>query len=308
MLPVQLVKLALADALYPITFLWAILDGLAGRSVNPVLYPLSGYALIVSLLMQVHIAVGFLALFWRLSRVMRVLHRTVYLTWLVSMLLAAFLAELPPLAVSWTLGVTGCIVSVLYVMAWLRSFCYPLRQEVRAYRMVWLFSLTFVITFGPWILFAGTRLESFAVASFALSGLLNVLVYRCNSRFLGTEWPDMTGATPMQWLGPSSRPVTFDWRFPEVVTVLAEQRDALQESERQIVQLEEQAAGAEQDLDWCSVQLRHEVQRRRGCTDCVAENRMRRWMCECWRDSALLRWALCAVSAACTSQHARASL
>ena len=134
-------------------------------------------------------------------------------------------------------------------MAWLRSFCYPLRQEVRAYRMVWLFSLTFVITFGPWILFAGTRLESIAVASFAPSGLLNVLVYRCNSRFLGTEWPDMTGATPMQWLGPSSRPVTFDWRFPEVVTVLAEQRDALQESERQIVQLEEQAAGAEEDLD-----------------------------------------------------------
>ena len=94
-------------------FLWAILDGLAGRSVNPVLYPLGGYALIVSLLMQVHIAVGFLALFWRLPRVMRVLQRTVYLTWLVSMLLAAFLAELPPLAVSWTLGVTGCIVSVL---------------------------------------------------------------------------------------------------------------------------------------------------------------------------------------------------
>ena len=54
----------------------------------------------------------------------------------------------------------------------------------------------------------------------------------------------------MQWLGPSSRPVTFDWCFSDVVTVPAEQRDALKESGRQIVQVEEgRAAGVEEDRD-----------------------------------------------------------
>ena len=189
--------------------------------------------------MQVHIALGFFALFWRLPRVMRVLQRTPYLTWWVSLLFTASYLEIFTygrfsmcLEIDWTLGVMGCVVSVFYVLAWLRSFFYPLRQEVRAHRMVWLFPLTFMISYGPYIFSCDTHSTTFV----ALNGFLNVLLYRCNSRFLGTAWPDMTDAPLTQWLGPSSRPVTVI-AFPEVVTVLAEQRDALQESERQIVQL-----------------------------------------------------------------------
>ena len=255
LLPVQLANLALADALYHTSVAWCGLDLFAGRSVNATMSGVMNFSCIVSWLMQVHIAVGFLALFWRLPRVMRVLQRTPYLTWLVSLPLAAFLSEFVysefPCFPGLIEVVTGCVVCVLYVMSWLRSWFYPLREEVRAHRMMWLFPLTFVVTYGPWIFFCycDTSLELIGVPFAALNGFLNVLAYRCNSRFLGTTWPDMTDAPLTQWLGPSSRPVTVV-AFPEVVTVRAEQRDALQESERQIVQLEErQAAGAEEDLD-----------------------------------------------------------
>ena len=155
LLPVQLVNLALADALYDIGLVWDTCVELAGRRRNATVICC---VYIVSLLMQVHIALGFLALFWRLPRVMRVLQRTPYLTWLVSLLVGAFLSgfvyrEIHCFA-SWTEGVTGCVVSVIYVMVWLRSWCYPLREEVRAYRMVWLFPLTFVITYGRGSTFA----------------------------------------------------------------------------------------------------------------------------------------------------------
>ena len=86
------------------------------------------------------------------------------------------------LAFRWTAGVTGCVVSVLYVLAWLRSGCSPLREEVRAHRMVWLFASSFVITFRPFMIYGGADHEVIA-CGLALNDVLNVLVFRCNSRF-----------------------------------------------------------------------------------------------------------------------------
>ena len=52
MLPVQLVNLALADALYPMALAWCSSDELAGRSVNHVMFNVGQLAATVSLFMR----------------------------------------------------------------------------------------------------------------------------------------------------------------------------------------------------------------------------------------------------------------
>ena len=249
LLPVQLVNLALADLLYSTAQAWTIcvvLGGGSGYSLMMGCLVLSETAFLTALCMDVHIAAGFLALYWRLPRVMHVLKRTTYFTWLVSLLWVlvwtSFLPSRSNSVSRWTLAVQGCIAIVLYVMAWLKSSCFPSREELRARRIVWLYLLTFVFTTVPYIIFpVGARYGAIAGATLALNGVLNVLIYHCNSRFSGTVWSDVTddtGSPMIEWARPSSRPVGFSVRSPEVVTVPAVQREALQESDREIAELE----------------------------------------------------------------------
>ena len=108
--------------------------------------------------------------------------------------------------------------------------------------MVRLYLLTFVLTTQPYIFSPiGTRYGVVVRLTLALGGVLNVLIYTCNSRFSGTVWSDVTddtGSPMIEWARPSSRPVGFSVRSNEVVTVPALQREALQESDREIAELE----------------------------------------------------------------------
>ena len=254
MLPVQLVNLALADLLYSTGEAWNICDILGG-GYGIRLRNLIQTALLTGLCMDVHIAAGFLALYWRLPRMMHVLKRTTYFTWLSSLLWVFWLNSLKgwrsDLVWQWTLAVPGCIAIVFYVLAWLRSICFPSREELRACRMVWLYLLTFVLTTLPFIISPFRRRPDDIVRELiGLNGFLNVLIYHCNSRFSGTGWSDVTNGTrsPMiEWAGPSSRPVAFSVRSPEVLTVPAVQREALRESDREIAELEAAVAAVAEE-------------------------------------------------------------
>eukprot|EP00450_Noctiluca_scintillans_P019181 CAMPEP_0194537040 /NCGR_PEP_ID=MMETSP0253-20130528/76175_1 /TAXON_ID=2966 /ORGANISM="Noctiluca scintillans" /LENGTH=101 /DNA_ID=CAMNT_0039383019 /DNA_START=221 /DNA_END=523 /DNA_ORIENTATION=- len=80
-----------------------------------------------------------------------------------------------------------------------------------------------------------------ADAFLALNGVLNVLLYSCQSSFSSAMWHDTGeahGTVMAQWAGQTSIPVSFSMRAPLEVTVSAVQRAAWAESEREIADME----------------------------------------------------------------------
>lgn len=209
-----------------------------------------------SMWLDVHIAAGFLALYWRLPRLMQMLKKTLLLTWVIPILFFCVLKYGGAREFRITFDVCTLlpfvIACVLYFMAWFRSWWFPLREQQRAHRMVWLYPAIFLFTMAPTVVAIAYQFESDFNAPFmALKGLLNVLVYRCHSRFSCAMWNETTEAPRMpvmQWGGLSSVPVGFSLRSPDVLRVAAVQGAALQESEKEIAEIERVRAAATEDV------------------------------------------------------------
>lgn len=264
LLPIQLVNLALADMLYSSMEAWIVSVSLVHRSESKHTIIWSGMVLGMwtSLLLEVHIATGFLALYWRVPRLMMFLQRTVSLAWVVALLIVVFLDVAATVRVDIVVDEAIIIVAfvmtaALYVMAWFRSRWFPLRGKQRASSMVWLYPATFFVTMAPALLYAKLNMNKFNTDSvisapfIALNGLLNVLVYSCHSRFSCVMVRDMAEVqrTAMtQWAGLSSLPVGFSWSGPQQCWVPAVQSAALHRSEREIADIE-RARATEWDTD-----------------------------------------------------------
>jgi len=217
-----------------------------------------------SLFLEVHIAAGFFALFWRMSNFMQCLRKTLLLTWVFALLLVSAFPLVPVLFPDVTASIfvgdafhhlagsitegTFVTTAALYVGAWFKSVWFPLRGGQRAHRMVVLYPATFFFTMAPTVVCARWNFYEGISAPFsALNGFLNVLVYCCHRRFSCVTLRDMDNEprTPLaQWAGASSLPVGFSMFVHEEMRVSASQRQALQESERETAAIESARANS----------------------------------------------------------------
>lgn len=267
LLPMQLVNLARADLLYTsVQVAKIVLDRYS--QVHPsalwldVLRGVEMLGMWASLILEVHIAAGFLALFWRLLRLMTFLRRTLLLSWVF----AAVLVVADPSTrgggshnrtihndfLHYGYVAALIVTALLYIVAWFRSCWFPLREERRAYKMVWLYPATFSFTMAPTVVCIAFNLDQRLSDPFsALNGLLNVLLYSCHSRFSSAVWcrmGDQHRTSMALWAGVSSLPVGFSMHSPSEVAVTAVQRSALEESERETANMEKSRADLTVDL------------------------------------------------------------
>ena len=258
LLPKQIVNLALADALAASmevaleTSMQASSAGFLPWWVYAFLKIVEMLFLWASLLLEVHISVGFLALYWRRPTLVMFLKRTVWLTWATAAfmsLVSGFIffnwrspavhagifcfATAPALA----------IATAMYIAAWFRSLFFPLRGEQRAVRMLSLYTATFLLTYVPMIMCAHLHIHVVFTGPFLpVNGVLNVLLYSCHTRFSGgSVWRDLEeegGMSVAQWRGRSALSVGFSMSVPLELHVPAVQRTALEVSEREITDIE----------------------------------------------------------------------
>lgn len=146
--------------------------------------------LLVSLVFEMHLAAGFVALYWRQEGLMRFLRCSLFLPW--ALLLPGILfALLPPSAhlgvlhgVEMTCALVAVTTLCLYGCASFRTLWYPSSAEQKAARMLWLYPVGFIVTDLPYI---ATRLQGWqspiGELALSLNGLVNVVVYSCVSSF-----------------------------------------------------------------------------------------------------------------------------
>lgn len=253
LLPLQLLHLALADAIMSLGWL---VDSLVDLNFHFVpdsdnqLWPACTILLLlVSMLLELHMAAGFLAVYWRVTGLTTFLHRTLCVPWMLQLPLVVLLAmsedtPVQHLAEELCLCVAAATF-LLYVCAACRAMWYPQRACRRAHRMVWIFPLTFLITVAPIV---GTKLAGItgdkalpAILSevgVSMNGMANVMVYSCISRWaprLGDETGDASSYS--QGRGSVGLPVGFSMRH-ERLCVPAVQRTAMALSEAETETLE----------------------------------------------------------------------
>ena len=188
LLPNQLVNLARADLLASTMRALQMLVNPNSPELAGILYSMSLLGLMTSVLLEVHIAMGFVAVYWRMPRLLQFLKRTTSFTWVVSLpmvvLYFVWLAGILSTTVMWEdlyfyVLVAACVSTLaLYVTAWIRSWFFPLREAQRAHRMVWLYPAAFIITVVPSLVHdRGIVSTPFGAPFTALNGLVNVLIY-----------------------------------------------------------------------------------------------------------------------------------
>jgi len=194
--------------------------------------------------MELHLAVGFVAVYWRREGLLLFLQRTLFLPWVL---------VIPVAVVS---GVTGsltlarwfcvCVVVVvlgLYICASYRATWYPAPAERSADRMVWLYSVSFLLTVGPLVVASVSGLpQDLAEAPASLNGVANVILYTCVLKF-SRQSPDTnvndhrTPSIFVTWSGMQALPVGFAIENEEF-RVHVDQSRALAQSERDLRSLE----------------------------------------------------------------------
>uniref|UniRef100_A0A7S1ABW4 G-protein coupled receptors family 1 profile domain-containing protein n=1 Tax=Noctiluca scintillans TaxID=2966 RepID=A0A7S1ABW4_NOCSC len=258
LLPLQLLHLALADAIMSLGWL---VDSLVDLNIHFVPDPdnqlwsaCTILLLLVSMLLELHMAAGFLAVYWRVTWLMTFLHRTLCVPWMLQLPLVVLLAmpegkpggevSVQHLAEELCLCVAA-VTYLLYVCVACRAMWYPQRACRSAQRMVWIFPLAFLITVAPIV---GTKLAGIngenalpAILSevvVSLNGTVNVIVYSCISRWaprLGDETGDASSYS--EGRGSRGLPVGFSMRN-ERLCVPAVQRTAMALSETETETLE----------------------------------------------------------------------
>eukprot|EP00450_Noctiluca_scintillans_P029214 CAMPEP_0194540984 /NCGR_PEP_ID=MMETSP0253-20130528/81493_1 /TAXON_ID=2966 /ORGANISM="Noctiluca scintillans" /LENGTH=227 /DNA_ID=CAMNT_0039387423 /DNA_START=140 /DNA_END=823 /DNA_ORIENTATION=+ len=147
-------------------------------------------SILLSALMELHVAAGFVALYCRLRCLMRCLGRSVYVPWVVAVLAGALLlATDSAKPYSWfCISISGITCSFYVCAAW-RSRWYPGQALFRSCCMAWLYPLNFALTIGPDVIgdFLGWSPALCVVTplSLSLNGFFNYLVYVRNSQFSG---------------------------------------------------------------------------------------------------------------------------
>jgi len=262
LLPRQLWHLALADvtfSLYGFLWPWVSPSLPLGSVRHRVASCIRNFALFASMLFELHVAVGAMALFWRLRGLMRFLNRSVPLCWLLALLGGALqivdyfvrgsLHELEGMLMM----VLATAIFLLYLSIAFRVMWYPARQALRAHMMVFLFPITFAVTLGPlalqWMFHFNFSHASAVCAN--LNGIGNLLMYTLNANFSRAgllELDRMPSSRAecdefVQWAGIRALPVGFA-ADEEVISVPRDQLSALRNSAAEIRDLDvEQMAG-----------------------------------------------------------------
>jgi len=193
---------------------------------------------------ELHVAVGFAAVFWRSRCLVQVLNFTLWLPWPVALaesvsLGMLHLSDRAHIADD-ILVLSGLILSsftfVFFALAGFRSLWYPLRQARRATLMMWSFPLAYISTFSlmTYVLLRHHGMQSRTIARIfvSLNGLFNVCCFACQfSRTSPELLQSVVSTDPVEdWTG-LALPTGFAVHV-EHIAVIPVQRAALQESER----------------------------------------------------------------------------
>jgi len=212
-----------------------------------------------SLLMELYVAAGFTAIFWRSLILMKFVNTTLWLPWLCAVVLTSMFligvaqgvrqVWIDEAMVSCTIIITSTTF-ILFLSAFVKSSWYPARSHRRAATRVWLYAVAFALTICPGIivLVNGRTMQDrvFARIFGALNGMANVLCYACDSSFSsGYPWKsglavnaDTSPRNSFEgWGGPCAVPVGFAVEHVEIVVTPC-QSFALLESERMTAELE----------------------------------------------------------------------
>uniref|UniRef100_A0A7S1AE23 G-protein coupled receptors family 1 profile domain-containing protein n=1 Tax=Noctiluca scintillans TaxID=2966 RepID=A0A7S1AE23_NOCSC len=179
---------------------------------------------------EFHMAINFLAAFSRWKAVAFILQRTLFLPWLVGIILSVLVSAsnpyhpsgntpcCPGLAIWWE-AMFGAMIfiltSLVYVCACWRAFGYPRAVKRRATHMAFWYPVNFFLSFGPmWMYFFSREGWGLAKVSLALSGFGNAVVYSCNSKYVTMERDDTNNCTDSEdlarWAGLASFRVGFE--------------------------------------------------------------------------------------------------
>jgi len=205
---------------------------------------------------ELHVAVGFAAVFWRSRCLVQVLNFTLWLPWPVALVESVSLGilhlsdrdndiagdiladDIFTLSILIVAGFTF----VFFAFAGFRSWWYPLRQARQATVKMWSFPLAFISTFGlmTYVILSGHDMQSrtFARIFASLNGLCNVSCYACQfSRSSPELLQSVVSANPVEdWTG-LVLPLGFAVHV-EHIAVVPVQCAALRESERGMAVLE----------------------------------------------------------------------
>ena len=265
LLPRQLWHLALADGLFALTDVLYILvvplmqltlkSSWTARMMDVVLYP----AALASVTLEMHVAAGVAALYWRSHRTMRLLSRSVWLCWvpgLVACVIDRTLhicepkkSECTQVQVFIMLG-AGCLTCSLYLLSAFRALWYPGQQERRAHAMVCLYVASYGVSLLPYLLVNVTPLQQpfrhISLVLMRFNGVANVLTYALNSKMARASVlaPDVLGDRHTTdndfvcWAGVSNVRVGFDLWEHEQHLVPRVQSIASRRSEQETSSLE----------------------------------------------------------------------
>ena len=260
-LPRQVWHLALADGLSSVVDIAYLLTSrVVGTSPENMwmLLDLMDLGLFTSLTLELHVAAGVAALYWRSRRAMRLLSSSVWLCWVPGLVGSVLdLTDVSCEHESMCVKVEGfvmlgasCMTCCLYLLSALRALWYPGQQERRAHTMVCLYVVSFVVTVLPFQLHSTIVLQKtlshISIVLLRFNGVSNVLTYALNSQMarstvLAPDVLDDRGPRDnefVHWAGASNVRVGFDFWEHEEHLVARVQRVALRRSEHETASLE----------------------------------------------------------------------
>lgn len=207
----------------------------------------------VSLCWQVHLATGFVCVYWRFKWLHAGMNRSMLVPWVVGVVIGALLSTgfrfslRAPTHVFATLRadkVEAILELVLffttlsvYSLAALRIL--PRRHQATVLGMAWLYPLNFIATLGPQTLacFHGRHMGNFTFACLSLNGVGNAVAFALLHRYLRRAGTRDDHGRAEGWEGISSFPVTFCSNLVHEHWIPSVQRDALARSEVQTAAL-----------------------------------------------------------------------
>eukprot|EP00450_Noctiluca_scintillans_P014892 CAMPEP_0194531638 /NCGR_PEP_ID=MMETSP0253-20130528/68994_1 /TAXON_ID=2966 /ORGANISM="Noctiluca scintillans" /LENGTH=313 /DNA_ID=CAMNT_0039377007 /DNA_START=38 /DNA_END=979 /DNA_ORIENTATION=- len=208
----------------------------------------------VSLCWQVHLATGFVCVYWRFKWLHAGVNRSMLMPWVVGVVIGAALLALGfRFSLHAPLHVLGSIRAdkveaelelvlffttlLVYSFAALRML--PGRHQATVLGMAWLYPLNFVATLGPQTLscFYGRRMHKLSFACISLNGVGNAVAFALLHHDLRRAGARCDHGRAEGWEGISSFPVTFCANLVHEHWIPSVQRDALARSELQTAAL-----------------------------------------------------------------------
>ena len=200
--------------------------------------------LLVSMFIELQLALGFVAVYWRRKGLLTFLRRTLLLPWVLVVPVVVHYAVAQSLDLAeWLSVVIVMLVFGLYVCASYRAMWYPAPAEKIADRMVLLYTLAFILTVGPLVVAKLADLpQECAETPASLNGFANMIVYSYVMKFSRQSRNVRVNSFHVSscfhnWSGIHALPVGFTIENEER-KVQIDQRRALAQSERDLRKLE----------------------------------------------------------------------